>query len=102
MNELINNQGLLDLIKNNDKIILIAGATWCGPCKRVPITEMKELINMPIFKFDVEICEDFSREYNIKSLPTVMLFVQGKLVGNIVGLSTADKYQKWVSEHIQI
>ena len=64
-------------------------ATWCGPCKMVaPVLE--EIANehgekLTIAKIDIDANPSIPRDYQIMSIPTLILFQDGKPVKLIVG-----------------
>lgn len=78
-------------VKNSKDFILVDFyATWCGPCKMLaPVLEqvadeVKEKAS--IVKLDIDECLDIAKEYNVMSVPTMVLFKDGKEVDRIVGL----------------
>ena len=66
-------------------------ATWCGPCKTLtPILESaaKELGNdAKILKVDIDNNMDAARQYGVRSVPTLILFKEGKEVWRQSGVS---------------
>lgn len=64
-------------------------ATWCGPCRMIaPIVEeiSDELDGrLNVFKVDVDEAEDVAMQFGIMSIPTLMLFKDGKEMERIVG-----------------
>ncbi len=71
------------------KVVVDLFATWCGPCKMLsPILDeiSEEITTTKFFKIDVDENEDIAREYNVMSIPTVLVFENGNLVNTIVGL----------------
>ncbi|MDD4244832.1 MAG: thioredoxin [Candidatus Methanomethylophilaceae archaeon] len=66
-------------------------APWCGPCRRLaPIIEKLAEISageISVGKLNVDENQKVSRNYNISSIPTILVFKDGKLEGQIVGLS---------------
>ena len=59
-------------------------ATWCGPCRMIA-PNLEELGKDPSFeveilKVDVDELEDLARAFQIYTIPTLMYFVDGKLV----------------------
>ena len=71
------------------KVVVDLFATWCGPCKMLsPILDeiSEEITTTKFFKIDVDDNEDVAREYNVMSIPTVLVFENGNLVNTIVGL----------------
>ncbi|MBR4003694.1 MAG: thioredoxin [Clostridia bacterium] len=78
-------------VKNGKGLVLVDFyATWCGPCKMLaPVLEqvadeVKE--KATIKKLDIDECLDIAKEFNVMSVPTMILFKDGKEVERIVGL----------------
>lgn len=73
-----------DIIKSEKLTLVDFFATWCGPCKMMhPVLEqlkgeMGDAIR--IVKIDVDNNEEISAEYNIQSVPTLMIFKNGEVV----------------------
>ena len=67
-------------------------ASWCGPCKmQMPIlidfaNEMQERVK--IIKVDVDQNADIASEYNVQSIPTIAIFIDGELKERAVGLTS--------------
>ena len=66
-------------------------APWCGPCRRIaPIIEKLAEISageIAVGKLLVDSNPATSRKYNITAIPTILVFKNGKLEGQIVGLN---------------
>lgn len=78
-------------VKNGKDLVLVDFyAEWCGPCKMLaPVLEqvadeVKE--KATIKKLDIDECLDIAKEFNVMSVPTMILFKDGKEVERIVGL----------------
>lgn len=64
-------------------------APWCGPCKLVaPILEeiAKERADLTVVKVDVDQEPELARQHKVMGVPTLVMYHQGKIVGNWVGL----------------
>lgn len=64
-------------------------ATWCGPCKMLSpiVDEVSSIINdVKFIKVDVDASPDVAATYNIMSIPTLMIFKDGKLISKQMGL----------------
>jgi len=101
--KIVNSSEFNDEIKNG-YVLVDFFANWCGPCKMLaPVLEeiAKERPNLKIIKVDVDESEDIAGEFGIMSIPTLILFKDGKSIGNTGGfqskealLSIIDKYVK--------
>ena len=65
-------------------------ATWCGPCKMLsPILEevdqRGEADDLLIVKVDVDEASDIAMRFGIQSIPTLILFENGKMVKHALG-----------------
>ena len=71
-----------EIISGNQITLVDFFATWCGPCKMMhPVLEqLKDDLgdSIRIMKIDVDKNESLSETYRIQSVPTLMLFKEGK------------------------
>ena len=77
-------------------------ATWCGPCRMIaPILDQLSVEyagKVKVTKLDVDANQKTSMKYNVRSIPTLLFFKDGKLVDQVVGAvpkaSLAEKFNK--------
>lgn len=85
----LNSEDAKKLIKTSPFVIINFGAEWCGGCKTLkPVFEevAEELKNQYIFaKVNTDKCRDLAAEYQIKSIPTVLIFNNGQVIHRITG-----------------
>lgn len=85
----INQVDFDDKIKNG--IVLIDFyATWCGPCKMLTpeLEELsKEMSQVKFFKVNIDKEQELIQRFNIVSVPTMLLFKEGEIVGKTSGYS---------------
>lgn len=69
-------------------------ASWCAPCKMMApvLNELSEALtdNKHVGKVNVEVAKAVSNQYNIRSIPTLVLFRDGKEVNRYVGIKSKD------------
>jgi thioredoxin 1 len=83
----------LDAAKKHKKLVVLDFyADWCGPCKQLAPwlgqQAAKHKKRVQFLKVDVDDCREVSQLYDVKSMPTIVFFVKGKVVGRVTG---ADK-----------
>jgi len=77
-------------INSGNVCVVNFSATWCGPCKQIApkvIDLAKKYPTVNFFKVDVDDQSDFADKYKIRSMPTFLVFSDGKLSGRVEGAS---------------
>lgn len=78
-------------------------ATWCGPCKmQAPILEqLKAKVGdkATIIKIDTDKNQELAARYNVRSIPTLVIFKSGEPVWRASGLHQADILEAKLAEH---
>lgn len=69
-------------------------ADWCGPCKMIAplIEELAEEMQgkAKVFKLDIESAQVTTNQFQVTSIPTIILFKEGKEAKRIVGVKDKD------------
>lgn len=85
-------------VLNSDKPVLVDFfATWCGPCKMLaPVVEKVDenlAGEVKVFKLDIDENPISTNAYGVQSVPTLILFKDGKPLGQIVGFRPAEQIE---------
>jgi len=85
-----------ELIKN--KTVVDFYATWCGPCKMLgPVfEEVSKESEIQFVKVDIDNHEELCREYKVMSVPTLILFEDGKEVRRNIGFISKEKLIEFI------
>ena len=74
-------------------------ASWCGPCKMFgPIFEdvSKQVSGVVLAKLNVDDAEDIASQYEVMSIPTVVVFKNGQAVRKSVGVLSAAELKELI------
>lgn len=92
-------------IKTSDKPVLVDfWAPWCGPCRMLaPILEEVEQdlgSKITVAKVNVDENQELAQQFQIMSIPAMMIFKDGKAVDSMVGLMPKDRIVAYLNKHI--
>lgn len=92
-----------EIISGNQITLVDFFATWCGPCKMMhPVLEqLKDDLgdSIRILKIDVDKNESLSETYRIQSVPTLMLFKEGKLLWRQSGAMRVQELKDLIAKY---
>ncbi|MBR2397823.1 MAG: thioredoxin [Clostridia bacterium] len=99
---------ILDLTVENfdDEVLSVEGkvlvdfwAAWCGPCRMLsPIVDevAENNDNVKVCKVNVDNEQELAIKYGVMSIPTLLLFENGKLVNKSIGLVSKEKIENMI------
>ena len=94
-----------EVINSNIPVLVDFWATWCGPCRMIApvIDSIAEKFDgrIKVGKVNVDEEPEISLEYNIASIPTVMIFKNGEEVSKSIGYSDEAEIEQLVLQAIQ-
>lgn len=92
------------LISGSSGIQLVEfGAPWCPPCKALlPVLEdlARSYPGIEVYSIDVDQAVELASQFNIKGLPTVLLFSDGRSAGRWTGKQPADIYRQAIEREL--
>lgn len=90
------------VIRDNKVILIDFWADWCGPCKRVApiLDDISNETGLIVGKLNIDENVQKTEEYSIQTIPSMVLFVDGKPVHTIIGAMPKHKMlqelQPWI------
>jgi thioredoxin 1 len=97
---------------NFDETVLKSGATvlvdfwaeWCGPCKRLAPTVDAIAADyqgkITVGKLNIDENPKVPEQYQVKGIPTLLLFKGGQVVESRIGLAQKEELKKMLDKHI--
>lgn len=91
---------LMQFLKKHSRILLYFTAKWCGPCKAMgPLLEHyhHHIDNtLPIVKVDIDCHGDVADQYNVMSIPALIVVNAGTAVNSHTGLTSLEHLKEFL------
>ena len=96
------NTNFADIIQSGKPVLVDFFATWCGPCQMLApiLKQVKDSLGerITIIKIDVDKNQQMAAQYQVRGVPTMILFQNGKQLWRQSGVLTKEEILKTILE----
>jgi thioredoxin 1 len=93
-----------EVLKSDQPVLVDFWATWCGPCRMVsPILEeiaTEQSAKLRVVKLDVDANPITAGRFGVRSIPTMILFKNGREAQRLVGYMPKEKLLQQLNPHL--
>ncbi|MDF3032528.1 MAG: trxA2 [Nitrososphaeraceae archaeon] len=91
-----------DVLRSDKPVLVDFWAEWCGPCRMVgpALEQLSKTLNgeIKVVKLNVDENQEIAMKYGIQSIPSLLLYKEGREIGRTIGAASKEAYQRFVEQ----
>ncbi|WEL16978.1 MULTISPECIES: thioredoxin [unclassified Halorhabdus] len=90
-----------EVVATHDVVMVDFYADWCGPCKMLEpiVEELAAETDAAVAKVDVDAHQELASQYQVRGVPTVVVFAGGEVAEQVVGVRDQSHYRSLIDRH---
>lgn len=92
------------IVRNDIPVVVDFWAAWCGPCKMMAPSFAQAAVTLEpkvrLAKVNTEQEQGIAAQFNIRSIPTLVIFKAGREIARMSGAMNATDIVRWINSHI--